>query len=547
MNWKDYYNQKTKEIIFLAYFFVIVLTGIGLISSFSLDSLSTEWDKIFSFLIGFLLFITLSLLLLSIFEGISNKKFLFITYILNIILLILISILIFLAGQNVHLFKMLLTLPVIIASLRGLKPGLIFAVLTGCIVLYSNKFYSICENNLNFNVIYNGIFIYTAWLIGSFVDLEKRTKSELENLANLDDLTGLYNCRYFKNLLIDAIDNLAESEIMAVIAIDIDYYRDYFDMFGLQRANLLVQKIANIIKDSLGKKAFAASFEESSFIILIPDNSLSNVYTFAESIRKEVENTLFFGEKYLPAQKITISLGIASCSKNSNSISASGLIKRANETLFRAKAMGPNRTELFSSIFVELEKEVNHDEMGLLSSLKIFLLILNTRDKYTYAHSERVMGYSMKIAAAMGIKEEEKKALLYASFFHDIGKVEIDKDILGKPEKLTATEKAILKKHPLYGAAMLKPIEALRDSVPIVMHHHENIDGSGYPDGLTGAEIPLGARILRIANSFDSMVTKRPYRSKMPLNEAILILKKYSGIYYEPGIVDIFISILKKE
>ena len=135
---------------------------------------------------------------------------------------------------------------------------------------------------------------------------------------------------------------------------------------------------------------------------------------------------------------------------------------------------------------------------------------------------------------------DELRLLEYGAFLHDVGKLEIGRDVLNKTESLSKTEWDFVHQHPLWGAEILKPIKTLQPVIPAIKHHHENYDGSGYPDGLKGESIPFYARILRVIDSFDAMTTTRPYRRAQSREKALEEITKYSGQQYDPKIVDAF-------
>ena len=129
---------------------------------------------------------------------------------------------------------------------------------------------------------------------------------------------------------------------------------------------------------------------------------------------------------------------------------------------------------------------------------------------------------------------------------HDIGKIEIERDILNKTGELTDDEWEAIRQHPVWGADMIRPLSSLSGSVDIVMYHHENYDGTGYPNGIRGEEIPLGARILRLADSFDAMTSNRPYKTVLTVSQAVEDVKMHRGQYYDPEVVDAFLEYIFK-
>jgi putative nucleotidyltransferase with HDIG domain len=172
---------------------------------------------------------------------------------------------------------------------------------------------------------------------------------------------------------------------------------------------------------------------------------------------------------------------------------------------------------------------------------------VDAKDHYTHGHSATVMKYSTKIAERMEISEAEVDTIKYAGLLHDIGKIGISENIINKPGKLTNDEYAIIKMHPQLGANIISKIESLKKLVPLVLSHHEWVNGAGYPLGLRGEEIPLGARIIAIADAFSTITSKRPYREERSIEFAIKEIQKYSGTQFDARIVNVFFKILKEE
>lgn len=172
---------------------------------------------------------------------------------------------------------------------------------------------------------------------------------------------------------------------------------------------------------------------------------------------------------------------------------------------------------------------------------------LQARDPYTAEHSERVADLSGKIARKLGLPENEVERIVAAARIHDIGKVGIPDSILLKPGPLTPQEWEIMKKHPVIGAEIIKGMEIYDNCVDIVKYEHERWDGSGYPEGLKGEEIPLGARIVAAADVYDALTSDRPYRKALPKEEAIAELKRMRGVKLDPRVVDALLEVLEEE
>ena len=180
----------------------------------------------------------------------------------------------------------------------------------------------------------------------------------------------------------------------------------------------------------------------------------------------------------------------------------------------------------------------------LLNVIKTLVFSIEAKDTYTKGHSERVNILSMMVAEAMELSPQEKDALNWASILHDIGKIGVPERVLTKPGKLTREEFALIREHPEKGFNILMPIDQLGESLSGVRHHHEKMDGSGYPSGLKGQEIPLLARIIAIADTYDAMTSTRSYRTARSYEEAQTEIKRVKGTQLDPKIVEIFISCL---
>jgi putative nucleotidyltransferase with HDIG domain len=168
---------------------------------------------------------------------------------------------------------------------------------------------------------------------------------------------------------------------------------------------------------------------------------------------------------------------------------------------------------------------------------------VEARDAYTGKHAERVAAYGIAIARALGLPEPDRAELEFGFLLHDIGKLAIPDAILYKPGKLNEEERALMARHPVIGAEIIGEIEFLSEAATVVRSHHEHWDGSGYPDGLAGEEIPLAARVFAVADVLDALITDRPYRPAIPLAEAREMISGEAGSHFDPRVVAAFNSI----
>jgi putative nucleotidyltransferase with HDIG domain len=181
-----------------------------------------------------------------------------------------------------------------------------------------------------------------------------------------------------------------------------------------------------------------------------------------------------------------------------------------------------------------------------LGTVKSLVSAIDAKSKWTKGHSERVANYAVRLAERLGLKRDGIEKLQLAAILHDIGKIGTYEAILDKPGGLTSEEVDMIRKHPSQGTDILIPLKSLRDIIPVMKHHHERYDGSGYPDGIAGDDIPLEARILAVADVYDAITTDRPYRIAITPEAAIEELRKGAGTQFDPTLVRLFIDILNQ-
>ncbi|HET9838657.1 MAG TPA: HD domain-containing phosphohydrolase [Candidatus Angelobacter sp.] len=185
----------------------------------------------------------------------------------------------------------------------------------------------------------------------------------------------------------------------------------------------------------------------------------------------------------------------------------------------------------------ELKKAAEENRTLFLNSIQMLAGAVDEKDPYTRGHSDRVTRYSVLIATEMGLKEEDIEKIRVSAQLHDVGKIGIEDRILKKPGALTPEEFEIMKTHTTKGAAILRPVEALRDMLPGIELHHESLDGRGYPHGLKGEQIPLMPRIIMVADTFDAMTTNRPYQAAMDPEYVIRIINSLASTKFDPHVV----------
>ncbi len=195
----------------------------------------------------------------------------------------------------------------------------------------------------------------------------------------------------------------------------------------------------------------------------------------------------------------------------------------------------------------ELRRSTTRNQKLFLNLLQVMARVLEAKDSYTRFHSDNVARYAYRIGRRMGFPRPRLELIRTAGILHDLGKIGVAEGVLNKPGKLTEAEFDLVRKHPLIASTILEPIERLETVIDDIKYHHEHYDGSGYPEGLKGEDIPLGARILMVADSFDAMTHKRPYSEPKTRRDAIVEMRACAGAQFDPEIVEILAEIVAEE
>jgi putative nucleotidyltransferase with HDIG domain len=196
--------------------------------------------------------------------------------------------------------------------------------------------------------------------------------------------------------------------------------------------------------------------------------------------------------------------------------------------------------------FEQIRRAAQENHELFLASIRALAEAIDAKDPYTRGHSERVATYAATIATEMGLSAEDVDRIRLSALLHDVGKIGVDDRIIRKPTALTEEEFEAMKTHPIKGAAIMSAIPQLADVIPGMRHHHEKWTGGGYPDGLAGERIPLQARIVSVADTFDAMTTTRPYQKAMEIDFVVDRIRQFAGVRYDPRVVQAFLRAWEK-
>ena len=389
------------------------------------------------------------------------------------------------------------------------------------------------------------MFIIISYILGRYVRLENEHIAELVQLANRDGLTNLYNHRYFYESM-EKHWKLAENnhQSIALLMMDIDYFKIFNDICGHQEGDRVLSLVTSIMQANARPQDILCRYGGEEFVMILPNTSHEEAMDLAEVLRCAVMDTPIKGEEYLPNHCLTISLGVAV-----NEAGDSGyneLVTRADNALYRAKYLRKNRVESYQNFFDRFDK-MNNETRDALLSIRGLISIVNVRDDYTYSHTERVVFCCEVVARYMGLTDEEYETLLISAYMHDVGKINVPKEVLIANRPLKDEEWELIKRHPSAGQNILSKISGMETVSTIVSNHHERYDGGGYPRGLSGDEIHPLAYILALADSFDAMTNNRPYQKKRSFREALEEIENCSGSQFHPEYSKIFVEAIRKE
>jgi diguanylate cyclase (GGDEF)-like protein/putative nucleotidyltransferase with HDIG domain len=348
----------------------------------------------------------------------------------------------------------------------------------------------------------------------------------LETAPLRDPLTGLPTLHAFDRHLDAAVGRARRhGDKLSLAAVDIDAFRGINARYGRETGDEVLKTVASRLLSLAPAGDLVTRSSADEFLVLLPERgALESAEQFVR-LQKDLEEV-----RVGRLDCVSASIGLA---EYKLPMTADELIAAAGERLRRARLNGGGRTE---SQPVSLDRVLPSDTIAGLAEA------LLERDRYTGEHSEHVAEMAAAVARALGLDEREAERVRGAALLHDIGKVGIPDDILRKGTDLTEPEWRTMREHPIIGERIVRTIPGLGPVARIIRHEHERWDGSGYPDGLSGEEIPIGARIIQACDAYHAMTSDRPYRKALPHADAVRELASGAGTQFDPQITEILIS-----
>jgi diguanylate cyclase (GGDEF)-like protein len=350
--------------------------------------------------------------------------------------------------------------------------------------------------------------------------------------ALTDSLTGLGNHRSYQSRLREALERAEEAGgEVSLCLVDVDEFKGCNDRYGHPLGDQILVELARLFVEGRDDVA-AFRFGGDEFALLLEENE-EDAYRFVEDLHDRIAQTEFPHH-----QPVTITVGIASFP--GYAASADELQQVADGALYWAKRHGKNRSCVYSPSVVRIyspnELAEIAERQARLRAAENLIRIVDSKDTYTGEHSQAVADIVAAMAAELRLDEETTEQLKLAALLHDLGKIAIPDTLLRKPGHLEPDERRLVRSHVHFGHSLLEGlgIDPVDDWV---LHHHEHWDGSGYPDGLAGEEIPFGSRVILVADAFDAMTSERCYKTASTATQALAEIRRRAGVQFDPEIV----------
>lgn len=390
-----------------------------------------------------------------------------------------------------------------------------------------------------------------------------KTNEKLQLLAMRDYHTGLYNYHYLVDI-VEAEFHRAKRHAtpLSVVMIDIDYFKSINEIYGTKCGDLVLKQLARQLRQLVRKYDIVIRFGGEEFAILCPATDKKEAISLGQRVLDAV-SVYNYGENG-QAIKLKLSVGVASFPEP-KIIKGMDLVDAAGKAMDDVKDYGGNKVYYFTDtkkkasqeegktkadvkdLRKRLDRLSKKTNQNLIEAIFAFAKTIELKDHYTGEHVEKTVHYATELAKRLALAPDDIERIKQAAILHDLGKIGISDKILLKKAKLTKTEFEKIKRHPQIAADILRPIQVLHDIIPYIFYHHERWDGSGYPSGLKKEEIPVGARIIALADVYQALSSDRSYRKAFEKSKVLKIIKEGAGNQFDPKIVKVFLGILKEE
>lgn len=370
------------------------------------------------------------------------------------------------------------------------------------------------------------------------------------DLATIDRLTGVANRQVLLAELFSEVERASRYDRpLSVAFVDIDHFKAVNDTYGHASGDVVLRGVAQTIASNLRSSDMVGRYGGEEFMLILTETNVEEGAILVEKLRTLVQRQRFPVDGN-PDLSVTISIGLVG--GVGSKLRMESLVRDADAAMYSAKSLGRNQTYIFAE--PDDDARVPRAPISAAGRARAVAIGQQARDAATLAltsvlsplphyrgqPSALIASIVVALAKQLELPEAEIDRLRVAALLHDVGKVAVPEEILEKPSALTSAEWRSVVQHPRIGQVILEQAAALKDAVPIILHHHERYAGHGYPYGLRGNEIPLGARIVAIADAYDAMVHDRPYKRSVTHEGAIAELRRHAGTQFDPELVELF-------
>ncbi len=389
-----------------------------------------------------------------------------------------------------------------------------------------------------FSQLEQGLAASVAHTVASAMD-NARAHQKVRSLAELDPVTGILNPRTMHDRLALALAERRPEDSLALLLLDLVNFRQVNAIHGLPAGDAILRRAAQLLTVSVPEGALAGRFGSDEFLVLLPGVGLQEAANIARAIADTLA-TYGYSVPNGPFLPIPCHVGVAVAPEDGESVNA--LIGAANWNLSIAKR---------NDVTVGLTTDSRREDRKFLAdesfaALDALVAAVDNKDSYTRRHSEEVADYSLWLAEELGCSPETLELVRMAALLHDVGKIGVPTEILTKPGRLTDAEYDTMKRHPVIGGMLIGAFRGMGRILDGAKYHHERWDGTGYPEGLKGNDIPWLGRLIAVADAFSAMTTNRPYRKGLSFSEAIRRLEEAAGTQLDPYMVDAFVRALAR-
>ena len=374
--------------------------------------------------------------------------------------------------------------------------------------------------------------------------------SRLESLATTDYLTSLVNHRGFQERLAsEANRSKRYGRPLSLLIVDVDHFKRINDSRGHQAGDIVLRELSKVLRSNCRELDVPTRYGGEEFAIILPETDSAGAVALAERMRRAIEEHVFPVAKTNLA-RVTVSIGAATFPQDS--AHPDGLVMAADLAMFRAKSISRNLVCTYSKLARLGEADdpyLLHRSLkeGTVEAVVGLVESMEQRNAHSRGHSRRVANLALEVAAQLKLSEAERESLRLAALLHDLGKIGLPVELLTKPTPLTEEERLFVQSHPGVGGSLLKTIGWLAGLVPVIVHHHERFDGSGYPAGLKGEEIPLLSRILAVVNAADIVLSAQHDQGPPALEKVIAEIEQEAGRQFDPDVAEALAKVLKQQ